>query len=198
MSLLLENLVFNVWDWRWITTVLVFALSYLLGRFYQRVSKYPKGPFPLPLVGNLLELRNVTDLHSKATELSKKYGDVFTLWMAHKPMVMLNGRAAVREAFLERRHDFSGRIQTNMGRLKTQGNNDILFEDYNPHWKALRKVTALAVRKYTVSESLEKLCSHIVDAYVDSLQHGPQVIESRKPFFYLLYNLIGASVYGTK
>lgn len=197
MSALLEKIVSNASDWRWITTVVVFALSYFLGRFYHRVSKYPKGPFPLPLVGNLLSLRNVKDLHSKATELSKTYGDVFTLWMAHKPMVILNGQAAIREAFLERRHEFAGRFQTKMGELQTQGNHDILFEDYNPRWKALRKVALLAVRKYAVSDSLEKLCADVVDAYVDSLPKGPQLIDSRKPFFYLLYNVIGVSVYGT-
>nr|XP_037292138.1 steroid 17-alpha-hydroxylase/17,20 lyase-like [Rhipicephalus microplus] len=197
MSALLEKIVSNASDWRWITTVVVFALSYFLGRFYHRVSKYPKGPFPLPLVGNLLSLRNVKDLHSKATELSKTYGDVFTLWMAHKPMVILNGQAAIREAFLERRHEFAGRFQTKMGELQTQGHHDILFEDYNPRWKALRKVALLAVRKYAVSDSLEKLCADVVDAYVDSLPKGPQVIDSRKPFFYLLYNVIGVSVYGT-
>lgn len=197
MSALLEKIVSNASDWRWITTVVVFALSYFLGRFYHRVSKYPKGPFPLPLVGNLLSLRNVKDLHSKATELSKTYGDVFTLWMAHKPMVILNGQAAIREAFLERRHEFAGRFQTKMGELQTQGNHDILFEDYNPRWKALRKVALLAVRKYAVSDSLEKLCADVVDAYVDSLPKGPQIIDSRKPFFYLLYNVIGVSVYGT-
>lgn len=197
MSALLEKIVSNASDWRWITTVVVFALSYFLGRFYHRVSKYPKGPFPLPLVGNLLSLRNVKDLHSKATELSKTYGDVFTLWMAHKPMVILNGQAAIREAFLERRHEFAGRFQTKMGELQTQGNHDILFEDYNPRWKALRKVALLAVRKYAVSDSLEKLCADVVDAYVDSLPKGPQVVDSRKPFFYLLYNVIGVSVYGT-
>lgn len=198
MSILLEKLVSNAGDWRWITTVLVFALSYLLGRFYHRVSKYPRGPFPLPLVGNLLALRNVKDLHFKATELTKTYGDVFTLWMAHKPMVILNGHAAIREAFLERRHEFAGRFQTKMGELQTQGNHDILFEDYNPRWKALRKVALLAVRKYAVSDSLEKLCADVVDAYVDSLPDGPQIIDSRTPFFYLLYNVIGVSVYGTK
>lgn len=144
-----------------------------------------------------MALRNVKDLHSKATELAKTYGDVFTLWMAHKPMVILNGQAAIREAFLDRRHDFAGRFQTKMGELQTQGNHDILFEDYNPRWKALRKVALLAVRKYAVSQSLEKLCADVVDAYVDSLPHGPQTIDSRTPFFYLLYNVIGVSVYGT-
>ncbi|KAH7931866.1 cytochrome P450 1A4 [Rhipicephalus sanguineus] len=129
--------------------------------------------------------------------MTKTYGDVFTLWMAHNPMVILNGQAVIWEALLERRHEFAGRFQTKMGEIQTRGNHDIFFEDYNPRWKALRKVALLAVRKYAVSDSLEKLCADVVDAYVDSLPNGPQVIDSRKPFFYLLYNVVGVSVYGT-
>uniref|UniRef100_A0A023GKW2 Putative cytochrome p450 cyp2 subfamily protein n=1 Tax=Amblyomma triste TaxID=251400 RepID=A0A023GKW2_AMBTT len=198
MSVLLERLASFLWNWRWITTALVFGVTYLVGRFYNKVSKYPRGPFPLPLVGNLLALRNVKDLHYKATEWAKAYGDVFTLWMAEKPMVILNSHQVIREAFLERRHEFAGRFQTRLSELQLQGNHDILFEDYNPRWKVLRKVALLAVRKYAVSDSLEKLSADVVDSFVDSLQHGPQVIDSRKPFFFMLYNLIGVSVYGTR
>ncbi|XP_077514223.1 cytochrome P450 1A1-like [Amblyomma americanum] len=198
MGIILEWLVSSLRDYRWITTALVFGLSYLVGRFYQRVSKYPEGPFPLPLVGNLLTLRKVKSLPCQANEWSKKYGDVFTLWVSHKPMVVLNSYAVIREAFLERRHEFAGRFPTKMGDLQTQGHHDILFEDYNPLWKALRKVAVLAVRKYAVSESLEKLCTDVVDSYVDSLGEGPQLVDSRKPFFRILYDLIGVSVYGTR
>ncbi|XP_037292136.2 steroid 17-alpha-hydroxylase/17,20 lyase [Rhipicephalus microplus] len=185
-------------DWRWVTTALVFIVTYLLGRFYHHVSRYPKGPFPLPLVGNMLALRNVTDLHAKSTELSKTYGDVFTLWMAHRPMVMLNSYAVIREALVERRHDFAGRFPTRTAVLQNQGNHDIVFEDYNPHWKALRKVALSAVRKYAVSESLEHLCADIVDAFVDSLEEGPQVMDFRKPLFSLFCKVIGVSIYGRR
>ncbi|KAH6938520.1 hypothetical protein HPB50_010266 [Hyalomma asiaticum] len=173
MSALLEKLAL-AWDWRWITTALVFIVSYFVGRFYHLVSKYPRGPFPLPLVGNLLTLRKV-NLPTKATECY----DV------------------IREAFLDRRHEFAGRFPTKMGALQTQGHHDIMFEDYNPCWKALRKVALLAVRKYAVSESLEKLSTEVVDYYVDSLKEGPQIIESREPFLKILFTLIGVSVYGT-
>ncbi|XP_049270138.1 steroid 17-alpha-hydroxylase/17,20 lyase-like [Rhipicephalus sanguineus] len=148
---------FSLLDWRGITTALVFVVTYLLSRFYSHVSKYPKGPFPLPLVGNLLALRNVTDLHAKSTEWSKTYGDAFTLWMAHRPMVMLNSYAVIREALVERRHDFAGRFPTRTAVLQNQGNHDIVFEDYNAHWKALRKVALSAVRLHEEKNDIERL-----------------------------------------
>lgn len=185
-------------DWRLLSTALVFVLTYFVGRFYHKVSKYPKGPFPYPLVGNLLTLRKVKNLCVKATEWSSAYGDVFTLWMGERPMVVLNSYAVIREAFVDRRHEFSGRFPTKMGALQIQNDHDIIFEDYNPRWKALRKVALLAVRKYAVSEQLETLCTDVVDAYVDTLKEGPQLVDSKQPFYFILYNLIGTSVYGTK
>lgn len=196
MSALLEMLA-RFWDWRWISTALVFIVSCFVGRFYHRVSKYPRGPFPFPLVGNLLSLSfHKVNFPSKAAELAKVYGDVFTLWMSHRPMVMLSSYDVIREALLNHRHEFAGRFPTKMGALQTQGNHDIMFEDYNPCWKALRKVALLAVRKYAVSESLEKLATEVVDSYVDSLEEGSQIVESRQPFLTILFTLIGVSVYG--
>lgn len=53
MMLKLEKELFLL-EWRWLTTGLVFLICYYVARFYNKVSKYPKGPFPLPIVGNLL------------------------------------------------------------------------------------------------------------------------------------------------
>nr|XP_054932965.1 cytochrome P450 2C29-like [Dermacentor andersoni] len=108
-------LVYSLKDWWWTATVLVIAISYFLGCFYYNVSKYPRGSLPWPVVGNLLTLRKVNNLAIKAGEWSKVYGEVFTLWMAHKPTVVLNTYKAIRETLLERRHEFAGRIPTNLG-----------------------------------------------------------------------------------
>ncbi|CAN7989055.1 unnamed protein product [Ixodes hexagonus] len=187
------------WDWRWLTTALVFLLSYVVVRFYHKVSKYPKGPFPLPVLGNLLALRKTNnELYKVAYELSRKYGDPITLWIGEKPMVVLNTQKLVKEAFIERRHEFAGRFPTKMSEIQRQGNNSITFEDYNPIWKTLRKVALTAVRKYAVSESLENLCCEVVDAYVDSLKKGPTVVDSRAPFMYMFFNIIAMSVFGAK
>lgn len=194
----LSEKVLLFWDWRWLTTAIVFLLSYHVFRFYRKVSKYPRGPVPLPFVGNLLSLRNETKLYKKAEEWSRQYGDPFTLWMGEKPTVILNSYQVVREAFVDKRHDFAGRFRIKLGALQTQGNHDILFEDYNPTWKALRKVALTAVRKYAISESLETLCTEVVDAYVDSLEKGPNTVDSKYPFMFIIFNIVGTSVFGTK
>lgn len=188
----------SFWDWSWLTTTLVFLLSYFVARFYHKVSKYPKGPLPLPIVGNIVALQNVDALYKLADDWSRKYGDPFTLWMGEKPMVVLNTHKVMREAFVEKRDDFAGRLLTKMGRLQRQGSNNIVFEDFNPTWKALRKVASTAVRKYAVSDSLATLCSDVVDAYVDSLKKGVNVVDARAPFTYIMYNVTGMSVYGAK
>ncbi|CAN8011949.1 unnamed protein product [Ixodes pacificus] len=115
MSFMSEKVLF-FWDWRWLTTGLVFLLSYVVVRFYHKVFKYPKGPFPLPIVGNLLTLRNINELYEVTEGWARKYGDPITLWMGEKPMVVLNTQKLVKEAFIERRHDFAGRFPTKMGK----------------------------------------------------------------------------------
>ncbi|CAN7939638.1 unnamed protein product [Ixodes hexagonus] len=197
MSSMSEKALF-FWDWRWLTTALVFLLSYHVVRFYRKVSRYPKGPFPLPLIGNLLSFRSETPLYRRAEEWSRTYGDPFTLWMGEKPMVMLNSYEVTKEAFVDKRHEFAGRSPTKLGEIRMQGNHDIVFEDYNPTWKALRKLALTAARKYAVSDSLGSLCTEVVDAYVDSLEQGPNTVDSKELFIFIFFNIIGTSVFGTK
>lgn len=186
------------WDWRLLTTTVVFLVTYYVVRFYHKVSQYPKGPFPLPIVGNLLTLAKEKELHKKATEWSKYYGDPFTLWMGSRPMIVLNSYEVIKEGLVERRHDFAGRFATKLGDIQIRDDHDIVFEDYNATWKALRKVAVTAVRKYAVSESLENLCTEIVDAYVDSLDDEPLTVDARVPIMSIIINVLSVSAFSAK
>lgn len=186
------------WDWRLLTTTVVFLVTYYVVRFYHKVSQYPKGPFPLPIVGNLLTLAKEKELHKKATEWSKYYGDPFTLWVGSRPMIVLNSYEVIKEGLVERRHDFAGRFATKLGDIQIRDDHDIVFEDYNATWKALRKVAVTAVRKYAVSESLENLCTEIVDAYVDSLDDEPLTVDARVPIMSIIINVLSVSAFSAK
>uniref|UniRef100_A0A2K5JVK6 Cytochrome P450 family 2 subfamily S member 1 n=1 Tax=Colobus angolensis palliatus TaxID=336983 RepID=A0A2K5JVK6_COLAP len=72
-------------------------------------GQLPPGPTPLPLLGNLLQLRPGA-LYSGLMRLSKKYGPVFTIYLGPwRPVVVLVGQEAVREALGGQAEEFSGR-----------------------------------------------------------------------------------------
>ncbi|XP_065300300.1 cytochrome P450 1A1-like [Dermacentor albipictus] len=168
-------------------------------RFYRNVSRHPRGPFPWPIVGNLLAVGARKHFKESILAWTDKYGEVFTFWMGEKPVVVLGSHAIVKEAFIAKRNSFGGRPPCNMGAMhKQQGDHDIIFEDANLTWKALRKVALAAVRKHTSSENLEVLCCDVVDAYVNSL-HGEMVtVKARDPLLFIIFNITAASTFSTK
>lgn len=197
MTLFLET-AFVPPDWRWLTTAFLLIACYRLAHFYYKVSKYPKGPFPLPRLGNMLTHIREKRLYQKAIACATQFGDPVTLWFGSEPMVILHSDAVVREALIRRMRHFSDRIPPKMDSSRLKDNHNILFEDYNPTQKTLRRVTMSAVRKYAVSEALENLCRDVVDDYVDTLKESRQLLDSREPPSKIIFSILGIAVYGKK
>ncbi|MEJ1288655.1 hypothetical protein NN561_019689 [Cricetulus griseus] len=95
-------------------SVLLF-LTLLLGFVVLLLRGHPKahghlppGPRPLPFLGNLLQMDRRGLLNS-FMRLREKYGDVFTVHLGPRPVVMLCGTEAIREALVDQAEAFSGR-----------------------------------------------------------------------------------------
>ncbi|KAB0350945.1 hypothetical protein FD754_015802 [Muntiacus muntjak] len=104
-------------------------------------GKLPPGPTPLPILGNILQL----DVgFEESFILSKVYGPVFTLYFGMKPMVVLHGYEAVKEALIDLGEEFSGR-----GRLpvneKVRKGHGILFSN-GKRWKETRRFSLMTLR----------------------------------------------------
>lgn len=128
----------------------------------------PPGPTPLPLLGNLLQLRPGA-LYSGFLRLSKKYGPVFTVHLGPwRRVVVLVGHDAVREALGGQAEEFSGR-----GTLatldKTFDGHGVFFAN-GERWKQLRKFTLLALRdlgmgKREGEELIQEEVQNLVEAF---------------------------------
>ncbi|KAM5140185.1 cytochrome P450 2C55-like isoform 1-T1 [Callospermophilus lateralis] len=95
-----------------LVVALVLGVSCLLLLSVWRQSsgrgKLPPGPTPLPIIGNILQI-DVKNISKSLTNLSKDYGPVFTLYLGRKPMVVVHGYEAVKEALDDLGEAFSGR-----------------------------------------------------------------------------------------
>ena len=97
--------------YRWITwhhIVVVVGVAYLI-KYLCVVAKarvtLPSGPFPYPIVGNPLG----KIAHVSLTKLAKKYGDIMTVFIGSRPVVVISGATRIRECLLKHSSAFAGK-----------------------------------------------------------------------------------------
>ncbi|CAI9177907.1 unnamed protein product [Rangifer tarandus platyrhynchus] len=106
-------------------------------------GKLPPGPTPLPILGNILQL-DVKNISKSLSNLSKVYGPVFTLYFGMKPMVVLHGYEAVKEALIDLGEEFSGRGRFPVNEKVRKGHG-ILFSN-GKRWKETRRFSLMTLR----------------------------------------------------
>lgn len=119
----------------------VAALCYSYASMLRTRRRLPPGPFPLPILGNMLALPK-TKPWVLFEQWSAKYDSpMITIWVGRTPNVIVND-AWVASEIMEKRADiFSSRPRrVLMGDVcGTTESNQVLLK-YNDHWRAQRKV----------------------------------------------------------
>ncbi|XP_070541902.1 steroid 17-alpha-hydroxylase/17,20 lyase-like isoform X2 [Ptychodera flava] len=140
-----------------------------------RPRKMPPGPIPIPFYGNI-----ISDAlpHTDYTNLSKTYGDVFSVKLGRHYMVVLNSADVIKEALVKKANDYAGRPKRLLYDILSEKRQNIMFGDYDNNWKFLRKMTHKALRNYVTGENLERL---IVDSVFPQLQESIDETDG-KPF----------------
>ncbi|XP_070287892.1 cytochrome P450 2E1 isoform X1 [Myotis yumanensis] len=124
----------------WVTALLC---AFLWKQMYSS-RKLPPGPFPLPIIGNVLQLE-LKNIPKSFTRLAERFGPVFTLYLGSNRVVVLHGYQAVREVLLQHKNEFSGRGEYHVYRAhKHQG---ITFNN-GPTWKETRRSALTILRDF--------------------------------------------------
>jgi hypothetical protein len=74
---------------------------------YFRRRKMPSGPYPLPVVGNALNVGNEPPFSME--HLRENYGDIYTVTFPIGTFVIVNYGEFLQEALVSKKDDFAGR-----------------------------------------------------------------------------------------
>lgn len=129
----------------------------------------PPGPFPLPVLGNLLSIGHRRPYEDLAN-LAKIYGKLFRIHLGSRKVIVINSYDIAREALVKKAEDFAGRPHHFLGNIFGRRCTDIVFQTYSRRWKTQHKIISTALRsaeeKVHVASHAEKLC----DIFL--FQHG--------------------------
>ncbi|XP_069473685.1 cytochrome P450 2J2-like [Ambystoma mexicanum] len=126
-----------------ITVVIVLLLLQYL-KVKRTAKQLPPGPTPLPIIGNLWTLE--FNLHYETLmQLTKTYGNIYTLWVGPTPVVVANGYEAVRDALVISSSATQGRAVTPI--VKIYGRERGIIGANGHVWQQQRRFGAVTLRK---------------------------------------------------
>ncbi|MDL1381419.1 cytochrome P450, partial [Yersinia pestis] len=124
----------------WVATLLLISI------WKQIYSSWnlPPGPFPLPIIGNVLQV-DLKDIPKSFARLAERFGPVFTLYLGTRRVVVLHGYKAVKEVLLNHKNEFSGRGEIPV--FQAHEHKGIIFNN-GPTWKDIRRFSLTTLRDY--------------------------------------------------
>ena len=179
MSFAIEELIYPL------ATVVGLVLIHKLFKFYYQLTYSPPGPFPLPLIGSLLEFcrkeQRQQQIFQVLSGIADRFGTIFRMFHGTQIVIVITDPHLALKTM--KKHTMAGRPKmpfTDI--LFRKGSIDIVFGDFNKEWEALRKVGHSAARKYAVSPMLSEIVSDVVDLIVNKVDDQPFSCAKYMPF----------------
>ncbi|XP_074552018.1 cytochrome P450 2K1-like [Halichoeres trimaculatus] len=164
--------------------------------FNQKGRREPPGPWPLPVLGNLLQL-DFKSPYITLNELSKKYGPVFTFHFGPRKTVVLAGHKMIKQALVYSDAFSERNVPPVFHDMKlTHG---VLFAN-GPSWKEMRHFSLTNMRDFGMGKkaSEEKILEEsqrLIDLF--SEKKG-KPFDPADPVNHAVSNIICSIVYGNR
>lgn len=157
-----------------VVAVVVFAVLVDYARMLRLRAKMAPGPFPLPIVGNVLQLPKVKCWY-RFEDWAKQYGSpVITVWFGRSPTVILNDAWTASDLMDKRANIYSSRPTFQVpGRLMAGEKYNQTMLPYGDRWRLHRKLTVFplpVLSNGSISVLAHKLC--VVTKDSKPMNHG--------------------------
>ena len=105
--------------------LVIATLRTYIRHFYNNLIGLPKGPLPIPILGNIHQLGRMA--HENLRVLSKKYGSVMRVLVGDDVIFVVSGANEIIEGLVTKSVDFAGRPFNYTLDLTTGGKGKTIF-----------------------------------------------------------------------
>ncbi|KAF3443618.1 hypothetical protein FNV43_RR13308 [Rhamnella rubrinervis] len=132
-------------------------------------NKFPPGPKPWPIIGNLNQLLIGTVPHQTYHKLSQKYGPILQLKIGTVPVVIASSAETAKLFLKTHDHVFAFRPKLAAGKYTGRNYTSILWSPYGPHHLQWRKICQSELFAFKRLESYEYIRVEEIRAFISSL-----------------------------
>ncbi|XP_062612895.1 cytochrome P450 2C15-like [Saccostrea cucullata] len=181
----------------WVTVAIIVVLVCLICGLSKRPRVLPPGPTSYPFIGNvgLFKPSEAPKAHRK---LRKIYGDIYSLMIFYKPIIVVHGYHHIRELLAKHGDVFSERpkILPTVAIAKGKG----LLWSSGPLWKEQRTFALTTMRKFGFGKRcLESQIMEEVDCLMDELEkYGQEAFDIQSILNTSVSNVICSLLFGKR
>ncbi|XP_057789610.1 cytochrome P450 98A2-like [Salvia miltiorrhiza] len=140
----------------------------LLHHLYYRLRfRLPPGPRPLPIVGNLYDVKPVR--FRCFAEWAQTYGPIISVWFGSTLNVVVCNTELAKEVLKEKDQQLADRHRSRSAAKFSRDGQDLIWADYGPHYVKVRKVCTLELFSPKRLEALRPIREDEVTAMVHSI-----------------------------
>ncbi len=162
--------------------LIYFVFPFLVVLWWMKSSsnalKLIPGPRPVPLLGNLVQLMEVVNIHKSLTRWQRKFGPVFKIRFLSLDTVVISGYDALHEALILKGTETGGRSYHFRSNYIGLGTGILTSSETDATWRALRKVGQCHLKQFGDGLSrLEAIIGEVAEDMFQTFQN-----EASRPF----------------
>ncbi|KAH6756773.1 hypothetical protein C2S53_020931 [Perilla frutescens var. hirtella] len=174
--------------------LILMSFTYFLSSGPRR--KLPPGPYPLPIIGNMLQLGRQP--HHTFAKLSKQYGPLMSIHLGSLYTVVVSSPEMAKEILHKHGQVFSGRTNAQAVHACDHDKRSIVFLPASNSWREMRKICKehlFSHQSLEAGEGLRRWKLQQLLGYVQRCCDGGRAVDIREAAFITTFNLMSATLF---
>uniref|UniRef100_A0A914IA08 Unspecific monooxygenase n=1 Tax=Globodera rostochiensis TaxID=31243 RepID=A0A914IA08_GLORO len=132
----------------------VFTSVFLFYHLYYKRQKLPPGPFPLPFLGNLLQIHRSGNAEDVFLQWRRQFGPMYTFWMGQIPVVCVAEYGKIVDTFVRDGETYAGRYTMPFEHVFRGEDIHGVISSSGERWREQRRFALHVLRDFGLGKNL--------------------------------------------